>query len=189
MAGKRILRVGESEYCYGHCSGRGFTRHVSCSWNKFRCVHTVLKHASEIRGLPFDRVSRPSTTPQAILYFDPEGPNAQSSSLIESLDFYAGYRPEFSYVIRYRPPPGQDRRPKSKMAGYGVELALKKTDYLVVDDRNSGPAASDSQEQTTTAILSSGSFEEILGSDPWADLAVPLTKSEVMGEFIYGNER
>lgn len=75
------------------------------------------------------------------------------------------------------------------MAGYGVELALKKTDYLVVDDRNSGPAASDSQQQATTAILSSGSFEGILGSDPWADLAVPLTKSEVMGEFIYGNER
>jgi len=75
------------------------------------------------------------------------------------------------------------------MAGYGVELALKKTDYLVVDDRNSGSAAPGSQDQSTNASLSSGSFEEILGSDPWADLAVPLTKSEVLGKSICVNQR
>jgi UDP-glucose:glycoprotein glucosyltransferase len=141
------------------------------------------------RGLPLDRVSRPSTTPQAILYFDPEGPIAQSSSLIEYLDYHAGYRPDFSYIIRYRPSPGQHLRSKSKMAGYGVELALKKTDYLVVDDRNSGSAAPGVQEQSSNASLSSGSFEEILGSDSWADLAVPLTKSEVMGKSTRGNKR
>jgi UDP-glucose:glycoprotein glucosyltransferase len=67
------------------------------------------------------------------------------------------------------------------MAGYGVELALKKTDYLVVDDRDSGTSTSDTQDSTSSATLKSGSFEEILGTDPWADLAVPLTKSEVMG--------
>ena len=75
------------------------------------------------------------------------------------------------------------------MAGYGVELALKKTDYLVVDDRNSGSAAPDPQEKSANASLSSGSFEEVLGSDPWADLAVPLTKSEVMGKSTCGNKR
>jgi hypothetical protein len=145
--------------------------------------------STTVRGLPLDRVSRPSTTPQAILYFDPEGPIAQSSSLIESLDYHAGYHSDFAYIIRYRPSPGQNRRAKSKMAGYGVELALKKTDYLVVDDRNSGSAASGSQGQSINASLSSGSFEEILGSDPWADLAVPLTKSEVMGKSTTGSER
>jgi UDP-glucose:glycoprotein glucosyltransferase len=140
------------------------------------------------RGLPLDRVSRASTTPQAILYFEPEGPTAQSSSLIEYLDYHAGYRPDFSYIIRYRPSPGQNKRSKSKMAGYGVELALKRTDYLVVDDRNSGSAVPGSQDQSSNASLSSGSFEEILGSDPWADLAVPLTKSEVMGKSRCGNQ-
>ena len=71
------------------------------------------------------------------------------------------------------------------MAGYGVELALKKTDYLVVDDRDTGTGSStDTREQSSNVTLASGSFEEILGSDPWADLAIPLTKSEVMGKSI-----
>lgn len=72
------------------------------------------------------------------------------------------------------------------MAGYGVELALKKTDYLVVDDRDSGSSTSDTQDSTSSTTLDSGSFEKILGTDPWADLAVPLTKSEVMGTSIPG---
>jgi hypothetical protein len=153
-------------------------------------IDMLLKFSSTYaRVLPLDRVSRPSITPQATLYFDPEGPTAQSSSLIKYLDYHAGYRPEFSYIIRYRPSPGQSRRPKSKMAGYGVELALKRTDYLVVDDRNSGSVGPESQDQSANASLSSGSFEEILGSDPWADLAVPLTKSEVMGRSTCGSKR
>lgn len=141
----------------------------------------LIYDSTDARGRPLDRVSRPSSTPQAILYFDPEGPVAQSSSLIEYLEYHAGYHKDFSYIIRYRPSPGQDRKSKSKMAGYGVELALKKTDYLVVDDRNSGSGTADSQDQAN-ASLSSGSFEQILGPDPWADLSVPLTKSEVMGK-------
>ncbi|KAG2196556.1 hypothetical protein INT47_010395 [Mucor saturninus] len=45
---------------------------------------------------------------------------------------------DITYVIRYRPPlsnmaPGAPLY----LSGYGVEMALKKTDYLVIDDRNS----------------------------------------------------
>jgi hypothetical protein len=121
--------------------------------------------------------------PGAILYFDPEGPPAGSSSLIASLDEKAEADPNFSFIVRYRPSPSRLNRPKSKLAGYGVELALKKTDYLVVDDRNTGSSAtSDSQDLTSNATLATSSFEELLGADPWAELAIPLTKSEVMGE-------
>lgn len=69
------------------------------------------------------------------------------------------------------------------MAGYGVELALKKTDYLVVDDRDTGSASSsDPSPQSSNATLASGTFEEILGNDPWAELSTPLSKFEVMGK-------
>ena len=69
------------------------------------------------------------------------------------------------------------------MAGYGVELALKKTDYLVVDDRDTGSASSsDPSPQSFNATLGSGTFEDILGNDPWAELSTPLSKFEVMGK-------
>jgi UDP-glucose:glycoprotein glucosyltransferase len=69
------------------------------------------------------------------------------------------------------------------MAGYGMELALKKTDYLVVDDRDTGSgSSSDSQIQPSNTTLASGTFEDILGSDPWAELSTPLSKFEVMGK-------
>jgi UDP-glucose:glycoprotein glucosyltransferase len=37
------------------------------------------------------------------------------------------------YVLRYKPP--KNSRNSLYLAGYGVELALKKTDYIVIDDR------------------------------------------------------
>ncbi|CAB4446814.1 unnamed protein product [Rhizophagus irregularis] len=40
---------------------------------------------------------------------------------------------EVEYVLRYKPPRGS--RNSLHLAGYGVELALKKTDYIVIDDR------------------------------------------------------
>ena len=63
-----------------------------------------------------------------------------------------------------------------------MELALKKTDYLVVDDRNTGASL-----QTVPSVdgenisLSGNSFSEVLGQDPWAELATPLTKFEILG--------
>jgi UDP-glucose:glycoprotein glucosyltransferase len=140
------------------------------------------------RSLPFDRVSRQGAGRQAILYFNPEDAATQSSGLIACLDRRAENDPEFSYIIRYRPSHGREQGPKSKMAGYGVELALKKTDYLVVDDRDTGSASSaDSQIQSSNATLASGTFEDILGIDPWAELSTPLSKFEVMGTFSQHN--
>ena len=39
-----------------------------------------------------------------------------------------------SYRVRYRPPPIATSTPLV-LSGYGVELALKRTDYIVIDDR------------------------------------------------------
>lgn len=48
-------------------------------------------------------------------------------------------RPHFAYIIRYKPVNNDNvadhHHHQQAIAGYGVELALKKTDYLVIDDR------------------------------------------------------
>lgn len=42
---------------------------------------------------------------------------------------------QISYRVRYRPPQNWIPRPLF-VSGYGVELALKRTDYIVIDDRD-----------------------------------------------------
>ena len=49
-------------------------------------------------------------------------------------------QPRLEYVLRYTPFGGKgetERHKKASLSGYGVALDLKKTDYLVVDDRRS----------------------------------------------------
>jgi hypothetical protein len=67
----------------------------------------------------------------------------------------------FKIIVRYRPMPpvtsqspmGQEEgqgvqdvnRRKNSLKGYGVEMVLKRTDYLAVDDRDTGTGQIDSQ--------------------------------------------
>ena len=66
-----------------------------------------------------------------------------------------------------------------------MELALKKTDYLVVDDRDTGS----SNQGVHVALdggnisMSGNSFSDVLGEDPWSELATPLTKFEMLGTY------
>jgi UDP-glucose:glycoprotein glucosyltransferase len=74
---------------------------------------------------------------------------------------------QISYRVRYRPPQHWTSRPLF-VSGYGVELALKRTDYIVIDDRD--------------AEKRDGSLEEaapdVLKEDAPTDLR-PLSSSEV----------
>jgi UDP-glucose:glycoprotein glucosyltransferase len=136
-----------------------------------------------VKSLPFDRVSQDGAAAQAVFYFDPEDTTTHKFELLTSLDQRTRNEPSFAYIIRYKPSPDRRSGTKSKLAGYGVELALKKTDYLVVDDRATGDiSSSPASDHSSNATLTSGTFEEILGSDPWAELSTPLSKFEVMGE-------
>lgn len=130
-------------------------------------------------------MSRLTTGPQAILYFDPYSSERSSATLISYLDHHAGIDSTFSYIVRYRPPSALNERTrrKTKLAGYGVELALKNTDYLVVDDRDSGssPEASRLNLESVNTSMTGDSFAEVLGEDPWAELATPLTRFEILG--------
>ena len=70
------------------------------------------------------------------------------------------------------------------MSGYGVEMALKKTDYLVVDDRATGSSRTSGAKTVVKATgAQSGPLNDVLGEDPWSELAIPLTASEVNGQF------
>ena len=73
-----------------------------------------------------------------------------------------------SYRLRYRPPNSESRRPLY-VNGYGVELVLKRTDYVVIDDRE----ASNGKEGASETI----SYPEKPNDAP-TDLK-PLTTSEL----------
>lgn len=56
---------------------------------------------------------------------------------------------QISYRVRYRPPQHWSHRPLF-VSGYGVELALKRTDYIVIDDRAAEQQASNNAEPIDT---------------------------------------
>lgn len=77
---------------------------------------------------------------------------------------------EISYRVRYRPPQHWTSRPLF-VSGYGVELALKRTDYIVIDDRDAEKRDESSKEGAPTG-------SEELKEDAPDDLQ-PLSASEV----------
>lgn len=70
---------------------------------------------------------------------------------------------KISYRVRYTPPKA-DRRDPLIISGYGVELALKRTDYIVIDDRG--------------ADKENGPASEAVGDQSKNDLR-PLSKSDL----------
>lgn len=87
----------------------------------------------------------------AILYADPTSPNFAKFHTSLTKSAKAG---EVNYRLRYRRPldTGNKALP---ISGYGVELALKRTDYIVIDDRESHQDA-DAQKPLNTDTI----FEE-----------------------------
>ena len=80
-----------------------------------------------------------------------------------------------SYRIRYRPSISASDKPLV-VNGYGIELALKRTDYIVIDDRDAGAAENTIEE-------SEGATEQpdvSLDTEELADLK-PLSSKEVSG--------
>jgi UDP-glucose:glycoprotein glucosyltransferase len=116
--------------------------------------------------LPFDRLlgNKQSKTP-AILYADIMSPSFRQFHKTVSLTAKSG---KTSYRVRYRPSLGIDGSPLA-VSGYGIELALKRTDYIVIDDRQ----AEDSDSANTNASGAKLTDEDV------ADLK-PLSSSELL---------
>jgi UDP-glucose:glycoprotein glucosyltransferase len=92
--------------------------------------------------LPFDRLLGSHDDPPSILYADITHPMfAQFHSTVSQ----TAKDGKTSYRVRYRPS-SQQTQPLF-LSGYGVELNLKRTDYIVIDDR----AGSDSKDDGTDA--------------------------------------
>lgn len=102
-----------------------------CSSDMDRAQQDVLGD-EEPRELPFDRILGDASAPPAVLYADVTAPMFR-----EFHQTLSGLAKEgqLSYRVRYRPPQHWSSRPLF-VSGYGVELALKRTDYIVVDDRD-----------------------------------------------------
>ncbi|KAJ2157653.1 killer toxin resistant protein [Coemansia sp. RSA 552] len=73
---------------------------------------------------------------------------------------------EISYVLRYRPWSGDSDRALG-LAGYGAELALKSTEYKVIDDRDLGANGdhSDSASAPKLAEQGEGAFERLFEAE------------------------
>lgn len=77
---------------------------------------------------------------------------------------------QISYRVRYRPPQHWISRPLF-VSGYGVELALKRTDYIVIDDRDAEKQMENIQDTPIEKL------EELKEESP--DDLRPLSSSEL----------
>ncbi|KAI5305558.1 hypothetical protein KEM56_004077, partial [Ascosphaera pollenicola] len=84
-----------------------------------------------MKVLPFDRVLGDPDAPPIVLYADILSPQFREFHQELSQRARDG---DVSYRLRYRPSPHGFNQPLM-MNGYGVELNLKRTDYIVIDDR------------------------------------------------------
>lgn len=135
--------------------------HVSLSRQRLTRVCRIL------RQVPFDRVlGNTHGVPPSILYADINSPLFGQFHQTVSQTAKAG---QTSYRLRYRPSTSGDANQPLFVNGYGVELALKRTDYIVIDDREAAKSNNDQNE--AKAELDSG-------DDAPADLR-PLSVSEV----------
>lgn len=116
--------------------------------------------ASHFETISFDRTL--GTGDDAILYADPT--SAAFKPFHESLSKKATSA-ELRYRLRYRRP--QNKQTKSlAVSGYGVELALKRTDYIVIDDRDASENDKPSKKTQAEASLETEDEEEISDITP-----------------------
>ncbi|ORZ00818.1 UDP-glucose:Glyco protein glucosyltransferase-domain-containing protein [Syncephalastrum racemosum] len=111
----------------------------------YTCDIDAMAATAPLNLLPFDRVLRTRVdAPTAILYT----PNLSHPEFLRFHRYLSAQALEgqLAYIIRYAPSKSASPSPPLTLAGYGVELALKNTDYLVIDDREK----EDQQEQDST---------------------------------------
>ncbi|KAF6821409.1 UDP-glucose:glycoprotein glucosyltransferase [Colletotrichum musicola] len=117
----------------------------------------------EAKALLFDRTL--GSGKEAVLYADPTSPafGAFHNALAQK-----ARDGEVEYRLRYTKP-ADSYTEALPVSGYGVELALKRTDYIVIDDRESH---GDASQKTTTS-------EEVLDAEEEVADLKPLAKSEL----------
>ena len=139
---------------------------------------------SQLRELPFDRVLG-SGAAEAILYADPTKP--EFGPFHKALADKAR-KGDITYRLRYRTDQRGELAPLP-VSGYGVELQLKRTDYIVIDDRDAEAQPEDDGSPPDPAAAEVNLDQE----EDVADLK-PLSSSELAslglsaGSFIIQSE-
>lgn len=126
---------------------------------------------------PFDRTAGPAAATESwTVYVDPSDSRAIAS--------YANWRakfPEASFRLRYRLPKNDTQVPLP-VSGYGVELALKRTDYIVIDDRDAEKTLGDNGVEVESVLDQAESRDvKPLSSSELQDLGVKAA-SYILGE-------
>lgn len=118
-----------------------------------------------------------STPPSSILYADITSPLFGQFHQTISNTARSG---QTSYRVRYRP--SSHSRAPLAVNGYGIELALKRTDYIVIDDRSGGPEGTEEQALLSAAEDTSetGAGQVLFENEEVADLK-PLSSKDLLG--------
>ncbi|KAJ2906156.1 hypothetical protein MKZ38_002871 [Zalerion maritima] len=127
-------------------------------------VHGAVRSAPAPETLPFDRSM--GSGPDAILYADI---TCACWGNYHEILYQKAQKGEVSYRLRYRRSKSVDGSPLP-VSGYGVELALKRTDYIVIDDRESDSEPIKPATDSSQVVLD--------GVEEVADLK-PLSSSEL----------
>ncbi|KAF2487073.1 UDP-glucose:Glyco protein glucosyltransferase-domain-containing protein [Neohortaea acidophila] len=143
-----------------------FTGERHCS-PEFDASTSWSKPGSRLNTLPFDRVlGNPESEQASVLYGDI---NSASFRQFHKTISKTAKEGKTSYRIRYKPSTNQVVKPLT-VSGYGVELALKRTDYIVIDDR---------ETEQTPAVGGDAPAEGKLVEEEIADLR-PLSYLELL---------
>ncbi|TVY85525.1 UDP-glucose:glycoprotein glucosyltransferase [Lachnellula suecica] len=129
--------------------------------------HGDISGDSQIQELQFDRILGNPTAPPSILYADITSPDFGKfhKTLVKT-----AREGKTSYRVRHRKALSAIDSKPLLVPGYGVELALKRTDYIVIDDREDG----DSKPVEEKTEKKEVKFED----EEFADLK-PLSTSEL----------
>ncbi|KAK9346477.1 UDP-glucose:glycoprotein glucosyltransferase-domain-containing protein [Lipomyces starkeyi] len=162
----------------GNDSWFWYDNQVSCDPGAVFALKTPLT-IKKTDILPFDReISTNKDAPVAILYADVTSPKflAFHSSFVAEAD-----NGKLRYILRYIPSDEGSaiRFPERSrgLTGYGVELAMKRTDYVVIDDRDkdsnvSSESANDAKEGESVVV------DDLLSTPDMKDI-IPLTRIEL----------
>jgi UDP-glucose:glycoprotein glucosyltransferase len=90
----------------------------------------------------------------------------------------AALEDKVNYIVRYKP--GTRQTEPVTLSGYGIELALKNTDYLVIDDRDQDNKDEGSNMKQKVINLSKQIEKNLFGASEKITME-PLTPTQIKG--------
>ncbi|KAF3931846.1 hypothetical protein ABW19_dt0203562 [Dactylella cylindrospora] len=132
----------------------------SCNAADIAKVKPQSSSAVRTRQLAFDRLSTDDLNKGTVILYADILHEEFAKSFTEMIA--AAEKAGIAYKLRYKPSPSHTNAKPVALSGYGVSLVLKKTDYMVIDDRDAkddSAAASSSSSSSSSSTSTSTSSE------------------------------